>query len=78
MKKANTKSSTVAVVRLPRFRACLLGTIAKGKKEVRVRRMKYIPAASYAAAADEFAKIGVSMAAGMKRVTFATIAAPLS
>lgn len=74
--KANTKQVT-KTNELPRFRLAVMGKIQKGKKLVRVRRMKYVPAASYEQAAEAMAKVGPQLAKGMVGNVFAQIAAPL-
>ena len=72
--KSNT---TKQVNSLPRFRLAVMGKIQKGKKLVRVRRMKYVPAENYAAAAEAMAKVGPQLAKGMQGNVFAQIGAPL-
>lgn len=75
----NSRSYTMKTQanKLPRFRLCVMGKIQKGKKLVRVRRMKYVPAENYAQAAEAMTKIGPVLAKGMQGNVFAQIGAPL-
>lgn len=60
MKTANTPSNTKS------FRLIARGIVTKGRKEVRVRRVKHVRAASFEQAAEAMAKQGPAMIKGMK------------